>query len=626
MAFAFWKDADHRKQWLLTLFAVLAVQAFYWSLLLPAFSPKPIPHERLDLFDTAHAALISPDWAEVVKSRFSPAELPWESCCKPGYHAVRTHFALDQVPDEGIAIVPVVGSDNFQMRVNGSLVFGEGRMKLPGQTFHGSYRGTIRVPSGLLRAGRNEIVLTLVRGPGEPDFFVGPFTVGAYGSVRAHYDPREFMLNDYATISITLAFMVAALAIFGWARGGWNPYLGWLAALALTWALSLLYFELADPPLRGKWRLSYMTLVSAFLPVAWLNLVNRWGASQVRWLGRASMLLFAACLAAFLIILWRELQEGIDTVYALVMWFTALLSAGTVGLLLRKIPGLTPDRRWEFAIYVLVCILMIYDGLNVAFDFAPRLLMSTAVPILLAALAVAFLARNVRLFQSSEQINTMLQTQLTQRTAELEAAHDREKEFVRKEAHQSERQRIMRDMHDGLGSQLMSMLLAARRGVAKPAAVAEGLQSVIDEMRLLIDSMDSVGESLGSAIVLFRDRVKSRVEEAGMKFTWRDTSQGRLPELGPREVLQVFRIMQEAVTNALKHSGGSELTVTIGPSDEAGRSVRVCIADNGAGLGKANPRGRGMESMAARAAGIGAALEVQSAADGVQVLLDLPKR
>ncbi len=626
MAFAFWQGTDQRKQWLLTLLAVLAVQAFYWTALLPLFSPKPIPHEKLELYDTAHAELASPDSREAAKSRFTAVALPWETCCHPGYHAIRTHFSLPAVPDEGLAIVPVVGSDNFQMRVNGSLVFGEGRMKLPHQTYHGSFRGTIRVPSGVLKEGRNEIDLTLVRGPGEPHFFVGPFTVGAYRPVKAHYDPREFMLNDYATISITLACMVAALAMFGWARGGWNPYLGWLAALALTWALSLLFFEFDDPPLREKWRLSYMTVVSTFLPVAWLNLVNSWDGRPLRLLGRASMLLFAACLAVFLFILWRELQAGIDTVYALVTWFTALLSVGTVGLLLRKIPGLAPDRRWEFAIYVLVCVLMIYDGLNVAFDFAPRLLMSTAVPILLAALAVAFLARNVRLFQSSEQINAMLQVQLTQRTAELEAAHGREKEFIRKEAHIDERQRIMRDMHDGLGSQLMSMLLAARRGVAKPAAVAEGLQAVIDEMRLLIDSMDSVGESLGSAFVLFRDRVKSRVEEAGMAFTWHDSSQGQLPELGPREVLQVFRIMQEAVTNALKHSGGTSLGVTVSPSDDPGHSVRIAISDNGAGLGKSNPRGRGLGSMAARAAAIRGKLDVRADEEGVHVLLDLPRR
>ena len=64
--------------------------------------------------------------------------------------------------------MPVVGSDNYQIRINGSLMFGEGRMGLPGQTYHGSYRGTLRIPSSALKPGRNELVFTMVRGVGEP--------------------------------------------------------------------------------------------------------------------------------------------------------------------------------------------------------------------------------------------------------------------------------------------------------------------------------------------------------------------------------------------------------------------------------------------------------------------------
>lgn len=221
--------------------------------------------------------------------------------------------------------------------------------------------------------------------------------------------------------------------------------------------------------------------------------------------------------------------------------------------------------------------------------------------------------------------NINLERKLSQREAELRDIYASREKILATQATSEERQRIMRDMHDGLGSQLMSMLLAARRGVAKPAAVAEGLQSVIDEMRLLIDSMDSVGESLGSAFAMFRQRVQSRVEAAGMAFKWHDSSEGHLPELGPRDVLQVFRIMQEAVTNALKHSGGTALSVTIAPGIDPAVAIRIGIADNGSGLGMANPRGKGLESMRARAAGINGRLEVQSSEKGVAVLLDLPK-
>lgn len=222
--------------------------------------------------------------------------------------------------------------------------------------------------------------------------------------------------------------------------------------------------------------------------------------------------------------------------------------------------------------------------------------------------------------------NARLDRRLKEREAQLREAYASREAILAQQVKNDERQRIMRDMHDGLGSNLMSMLLAARRGEAEPAKVADGLQSVIDEMRLLIDSMDSVGESLGSAFAVFRDRVKGRVEDAGLTFTWRDDSEDELPGLGPREVLQVFRIMQEAVTNALKHSRGNGLDVLVSPSPHEGHSLRIAIADNGQGMGLANPRGKGMQSMAARATSIGGKLEVQSAQGGVTVLLDLPEK
>ncbi len=108
------------------------------------------------------------------------------------------------------------------------------------------------------------------------------------------------------------------------------------------------------------------------------------------------------------------------------------------------------------------------DAVSTLFDLPFVQHVNRAMPFLVLGLVAAFLARNVRLFQSSASLNTMLEQQLTERTVELEAAHARETELVRDQATR-ERQRIMRDMHDGLGSQLMSMLLAARRGEAEPA-------------------------------------------------------------------------------------------------------------------------------------------------------------
>jgi signal transduction histidine kinase len=55
-----------------------------------------------------------------------------------------------------------------------------------------------------------------------------------------------------------------------------------------------------------------------------------------------------------------------------------------------------------------------------------------------------------------------------------------------------------------------------------------------------------------------------------------------------------------------------------------GHSLRIAIADNGRGMAKANPRGKGLDSMTARALSIGGKLDLHSAPGGVTLLLDLP--
>ncbi|NVE93740.1 sensor histidine kinase [Altererythrobacter lutimaris] len=251
------------------------------------------------------------------------------------------------------------------------------------------------------------------------------------------------------------------------------------------------------------------------------------------------------------------------------------------------------------------------DALDERFDLAlglldPQPMIYYATPrhgILLAlGLLGAMVFHQMRARKLSEDLNGELNRKLVAHKAELADVHLREKRWVREQAFSEERQRIMRDMHDGLGSQLMGMLLAARRGKAEPEKVAEGLQQVVDELRLMIDSMDSVGESLGSALASFRNRLQPRVEDAGFAFRWDNQLGDDLPSYPPRTALQLFRIMQEAVANALKHSGGSVITISLTKNTVAGDWLEVIIADDGPGIDGPRIGGHGLDNMAARAA------------------------
>ncbi|MCB1555035.1 MAG: hypothetical protein KDJ14_14610, partial [Xanthomonadales bacterium] len=120
------------------LLAILAVQLMYWLALHPNLIVKSGKLDRVAVRDAEAAELSAPGDGIQTGTPYAPIELPWNDCCRPGYRAVRMHFDLDAVPDSGLAIVPIVGSDNFRMWVNGSLLFAEGRMELPDITYHGN--------------------------------------------------------------------------------------------------------------------------------------------------------------------------------------------------------------------------------------------------------------------------------------------------------------------------------------------------------------------------------------------------------------------------------------------------------------------------------------------------------
>ena len=610
------------------ILAVVVVQALYWGLLSPWFSPTLRPPERLEQGSFEMARVAAPDWASVAAARFAEVEYPWGECCEPGYRAVRVRFDLARVPDEGIAEVPVIGADNYQTRVNGVLLWAEGRMELPRPSYHGrEYRGINRIPASALKVGTNEIVYTLVRGAGGGEFFVGRPTLGAYAPMVEYFTFTRFMLNEYFTISITIGLLTALLAMVAWLRGGRQPYLLWLAVLAAAWAGKLQVDDVTDPWLRGTALAFLLNALLLAIPLAWINLANVWAGRQLRLVLPVSLALFGLALAASGWLAWFPDPDAAIQPDRLAFWFSGLAAIAVVALLLRKLPGLKPEQAWECAIFVLCATILLRDAVGEVFDiFAFGSSTDLTLPFLLVALMAAFLARNIRLFRSAEQIAALLQVRLDERTAELAAAHARETQLVRRQAHHDERGRIMRDMHDGLGSNLMAMLLAARRGVAEPAAVAEGLQAVIDEMRLMIDSMDSVGESLATALATFRARLGERVGAAGFALDWADSAPRPLPDYPPRAVLQVFRVMQEAVTNALKHSGGDAIAVTIAPGTRPGEALAIAIADNGRHrpVEPGGRSGRGLQNMRTRAASIGARLAIDAGDAGTTIELHLP--
>ena len=82
-----------------------------------------------------------------------------------------------------------------------------------------------------------------------------------------------------------------------------------------------------------------------------------------------------------------------------------------------------------------------------------------------------------------------------------------------------------------------------------------------------------------------------------------------------------YRIVVEALTNAIRHSGGTQCLVSMSVVEDA---LELSVRDDGGGLNPGRTPGVGLRSMQERAAEVGGTLSVRSAADGTVVSAMLP--
>ena len=188
-----------------------------------------------------------------------------------------------------------------------------------------------------------------------------------------------------------------------------------------------------------------------------------------------------------------------------------------------------------------------------------------------------------------------------------------------------ERERLMHDMHDGLGSTLASWLAAAERGLVRPTEVAEVLRDCMDDLRAVIDSLEPVEHDLVALLAMLRFRLGRRLDAAGIELDW---SMGDLPPLGwlgPSEALQVMRVVQETLANAVKHSRATRVRVQ---ADNLNDIVRIRVADNGCGFDAEVPHeGRGLRLLHQRAKQLGGSVAIEShLGTGTSVTLLLPMK
>lgn len=517
------------------------------------------------------------------------------------------------------------------IRVNGQLLADSGvtRTRLP------EYRHDLRynLSPGMLREGRNEILILSVSQTRKAG--LGRVWLGDSAQLAAYKAERNRIEKDWPGLALQVIVVLAVMLAAFWLVRRQESAFGWFAAALAGWAMhtSLIERNSAVFGLAGVHE-ALVVIGLAWFVVFGLLFVHRLVDWRARRLERAT-LAFGVMASGLLLALspWQPSPWYGRVVLWLVVPGVLLVGALILAQLWRAAMQ-NRDRQeaqWLLVLAGMLLLIGVRDwllDLGLIGSWQSLRYLPFAAPMVFAVFGWLLLRRHVQALAGVEQANRDLEAKVAEKSRAIEANWRRIAEIEGERARFDERDRLMRDMHDGVGGHLVQALALSER--SSDPRLHEAIRQALDDLRLLIDASDVHSEGLNDILARLRERLGRRLGALGIALEWDFTRSPTLPALSPSRSIQILRILQEAVTNVIKHANARRVTIASERLDDpsTGEAARLLfeVADDGAGFDPlAAGGGRGLGSLRARIADLGGHLHLESAIGaGCRLRFDLP--
>ncbi|MDM0074292.1 7TM diverse intracellular signaling domain-containing protein [Variovorax sp. J2P1-59] len=477
----------------------------------------------------------------------------------------------------------------------------------------------------LLQEGRNTL-LVRVSGIAAYQPGLGPFTLGSPAAVQALYDGERLVRRDLQMLGLAVSSTLVVLFGTLWVMRRRETAYGWFAVVAFLWLLFGLNQVVTTPwPFRSTdgWQAFSTSLLLAFT-VAFTLFTLRFCQQRLpRFEALVVLVAAAGCLH-----LWltppgsmAAPRLGWTLASALTLFFVCFAFLGF---------ALRHGRAEHRVLAPFMAVVVIATGHDLLV-FTKILksniyyaVMSSYVPLLGLALILAW--RFVGSLQRIETFNSELVMEIEAAKAEAAATLEAQHRLQVAHARIGERVNLVSDLHDGLGGMLVGSIATLEQTPDRLSApqLLRMLKSLQEDLRLIIDATvrHDDARSLAEMLAPLRHRVTQLLDANGIECRWQLAGVDAL-ELTPSQNLDVMRFLQEAVTNALKHSGARNVDVSL---QHDGGALRITVGDDGRGFvidEAARSGGAGMRSMHMRARRLGAELHMQSRPGDTRVTLQL---
>jgi signal transduction histidine kinase len=223
--------------------------------------------------------------------------------------------------------------------------------------------------------------------------------------------------------------------------------------------------------------------------------------------------------------------------------------------------------------------------------------------------------------------NSRLQQDIDAAKGQIKLSYAQRMALDKQRALMDERQQLSSDVHDGLGSALTSAIVLTERGEPAASELIPALHDCLVEAQAVADSIRTIPGQIADQLAAMEARLAPRLKAAGIASVW---SYGGLPPVGwmdQQASNDLSRMLQETISNAIKHAAPSLLRVEAAACELHGQAgVGLVVSDDGCGFELAAVRtGRGLKNLNMRTQRLGGHFDVASSAGrGCKVSIWLP--
>lgn len=482
-------------------------------------------------------------------------------------------------------------------------------------------------PREAQRPGRNELLIRIHSDDARS--IASEQRVGHLSTVVIdRWQVLQPVFNEERTVRMVIPQVTAALMgltglalLLLWARHRRDPVYLHLGAAMILGSLGTARVFITEPPLDN-------VLVERLIPAVVLLLCASIASSLVAFNQISTRFrpdrLWSAALAFSLVLL---------AVPASAIQVAARLSYGAGALIVTvivvQLAGvLRRERSQAQTMFVAAGGIIFLTGLHDylvqlrVLTYTDRPLIQVALPLLMLGLVMRLLSRHAEALETAEGARLELEKRVQLITREIEDSYQQTVALQKERAAKEERERIARDLHDDLGARLLTLVHRS-----EDSKTSESARDALSDLRLLIGHLNEPEVTLADALSDWRAEADQRCDAAGRQLSWISDP---LPEVrcGTRQKITLGRVLREAVTNILKHTDSSWISIQVFCDD---RGLAIGIEDHSASAPVAEWKsGNGLRNLRQRAEQIGASLEWQDCLDasgrktGTRVRCELP--